>query len=60
MTEETGEKLQAFLIGVCKLLIGNRKFIKKDLLFLFGVGVIRNDQQGEQGANSQVDCAVCE
>jgi hypothetical protein len=60
MTEETGEKLQVFLIGVCKLLVDKEKVFKKDLLFLCEIGVIRNDQQGEQGANSQVDCAVCE
>jgi hypothetical protein len=60
MTEETGEKLQVFLIEFCKLLVDKKKVFKKDLLFERESGVIRNDQQGEQGANSQVDCAVCE
>jgi hypothetical protein len=52
MTEETGEKLQVFLIGVCKLLVDKEKVFKKDLLFLCEIGVIRNDQQGEQGEDS--------
>jgi N12 class adenine-specific DNA methylase len=52
MTEEKGEKLQVFLIGICKLLVDKEKVFKKDLLFARESGVIRNDQQGEQGANS--------